>query len=592
MNCKNIQTAILTLTILLAFATTSVYAQESAGVGAQTAVLLLEEADAVYHSNLARQAVGAPPLRWNAELTAAARWFSWDSVANRAEGYCGHQDSQGNWPDVRTQTAGYTGVSGAENAFCGYVSGEAAVEGWLNSEGHRANLLDPNSREVGLGYYHLADGRGYVTQDFGHDPAYAPVVINHEALSTDSREVELYIYDAEAAGGFNGRGATVDMQVSNHPTFANATWEPYTSRKTWTLAPGEAGWRTVYVKSRDQLGRTATVQDSIYFGGDIPGDALATMPLSSVQPEVTLHDLNAGGLPMMQFSLGWLADDASETFTKWWGAGERVADPQAWGGTAYALRPGDGESFAWIADSSFAKDTPLVAYFRLKVASNGSGGEVARISVKGGGVEYGPVVLRGGDFVQAGEYQEFAVPFTFHNNPTDGFLLFQIWRSGAPEVTFDAVTVFTAPESASPTYSWRPLGNYRGQGVWVRFTDGASHFSPFMEASTMRRAMVVNPTDLSLLATHTIASAPVRVDISAPAGVTWQARSSVDWVQLEQADSHLIVRVNSTELTPGAYAAVITVTPDSASGLDEQRITVNVQVVDVLATLYLPAVQR
>lgn len=45
----------------------------------------------------------------------------------------------------------------------------------MNSPGHRANLLDPNSREIGLGYYlRESDRRGYVVQDFGADVVYPP----------------------------------------------------------------------------------------------------------------------------------------------------------------------------------------------------------------------------------------------------------------------------------------------------------------------------------------------------------------------------------------------------------------------------------
>ena len=153
-----------------------------------------EEAMTVYLGNLARHDNGVPPLRWNWQMTQAARWFSWDSVENRMEPYCGHQDTQGNWPDYRIRFFGYKGFGGAENAYCGYVTPQQAIDGWMNSPGHRANLLDPNSREVGLGYYvRDGDGRGYVTQDFGVDAVYPPVVIEHEALGTTSPQVNLYL---------------------------------------------------------------------------------------------------------------------------------------------------------------------------------------------------------------------------------------------------------------------------------------------------------------------------------------------------------------------------------------------------------------
>ena len=71
----------------------------------QTQMLLYDEARTVYLGNLARRDNGIPPLRWNRQLTDAARWYSWDSTENRPAGFCGHQDTQGNWPDYRAQMA-------------------------------------------------------------------------------------------------------------------------------------------------------------------------------------------------------------------------------------------------------------------------------------------------------------------------------------------------------------------------------------------------------------------------------------------------------------------------------------------------------
>lgn len=143
---------------------------------------------------------------------------------------------------------------------------------------------------------HLAPGggRGYVTQDFGHDPAYAPVVINDEALATASNAVSLYIYDAEAGGGLQGKSPTVSMQVSNDACFTGASWESYTTEKAWTLADGRRAGAPSTSRRADALQRTVVVQDSIYRGGELPAGALATLPLSTVRPDVTLDDLESG----------------------------------------------------------------------------------------------------------------------------------------------------------------------------------------------------------------------------------------------------------------------------------------------------------
>src|SRR5690606_18267430 len=83
----------------------------------QNAQLWMQEAQTVYLGNLARRDEGLPPLRWNRNLTEAARWFSWDSVENRPDGYCGHLDTQGGLFGDRALKHGYYGAAGAENAF-------------------------------------------------------------------------------------------------------------------------------------------------------------------------------------------------------------------------------------------------------------------------------------------------------------------------------------------------------------------------------------------------------------------------------------------------------------------------------------------
>ena len=443
----------------------------------QTPTLLYDEARAVYLGNLARRDNGLPPLRWNRQLTYAARWFSWDSTENRPSGYCGHQDTLGHWPSDRAPIFGYLGSAGAENAFCPYVSPDVAIQGWMADAPHRANLLDPNSREIGLGYYQRdSDGRGYVTQDFGNDAVHAPTIIENEAISTTSPNVNLYIYDRSTGGGFVGLGAATEMMVSNNPYFDGAIWEPYNANKAWTLTSG-SGWRDVYVKTRDKFNRSLTVSDTIYLGteANVPLNEIGMgAQMSTTQSQVTLYNLNGNGFPQVQFSPGWMADDSSQSFTKWWGNGESVNDAVAWGGTAYRLYPGDGESFGWVNDTSFIQNIPMVAYFRLKVNDNTSNSEVARISVQGGPTEYGPISLRGVDFTAPNQYQEFAINFTFSPTSNDPFLIFKFWRSGNADLYVDAVSIFTTPQVITSPLTWSvPGNNYRGQGVWVRYTNGS-----------------------------------------------------------------------------------------------------------------------
>lgn len=53
-----------------------------------------------------------------------------------------------------------------ENIAWGQRSPEEVMNGWMNSEGHRANILNPNFTKIGVGYYQNAAGRNYWTQLF------------------------------------------------------------------------------------------------------------------------------------------------------------------------------------------------------------------------------------------------------------------------------------------------------------------------------------------------------------------------------------------------------------------------------------------
>lgn len=54
-----------------------------------------------------------------------------------------------------------------ENVAYGYQTGQDAVGGWMNSDGHRANILQKDYRNIAVGAYQDKDGRWYVAQVFG-----------------------------------------------------------------------------------------------------------------------------------------------------------------------------------------------------------------------------------------------------------------------------------------------------------------------------------------------------------------------------------------------------------------------------------------
>lgn len=559
--------------------------------------LVYNEEQTVYLTNLKRAAHGVPPLRWNRQLTEAARWFSWDSVENRPGGYCGHQDTNGQWPSDRASLFGYNGFAGAENCFCGYVTPEQAVEGWYNetppNDGHRQNMLDPNSWEVGLGYYRRdSDGRGYVTQDFGVDSAYPPVIINNEAIQTNNPTVNLYIYSNSSSGGITGLGPATEMMVSNDPCFLNATWEAYSAYKSWTLEPG-TGWRTVYVKTRDASGRSTVAKDTIYLGPSIPYQDLGLEQASTRSGQVNLYKLNGGGLPFMQFSLGWLVE--METGTLWWGNGEVVADPDASAGQAYRLRPGNGNSFVWVTPTDYPRNLNSQVYFRLKVNDNSVTTTVARISVSTNGVERDFLELKGTDFAAPGVYQEFPLDFVQYDDPSYPWLILGVDRQGEATVYADRVVAFTAPEPVQASKTWDvPGGNYRGGTVWVRYTNNAGAFSAIAEAITTRSQLQVSPTSLSFMGEYTT-TVPAIQTLTVGYGEgcdrpPWSAHSSHSWLKVITSTPYIQVWVDPTGLPTGIHHATLTVDAGPDILDSPQTIPVVFTLVDQLGRVFLPLI--
>lgn len=54
-----------------------------------------------------------------------------------------------------------------ENVAYGYASGKSVTAAWMKSPGHRANLLTPQHRLIGVGAYQDSNGRWYVAQVLG-----------------------------------------------------------------------------------------------------------------------------------------------------------------------------------------------------------------------------------------------------------------------------------------------------------------------------------------------------------------------------------------------------------------------------------------
>jgi uncharacterized protein YkwD len=123
------------------------FAQERVGVepdseGPARAVIRIANAE--------RSARGLGRLKEQDAPRNAAEWMAGDMAKHDA---FDHTDSRGRDFAERLRAFGYADARlMAENIGRGAESAQAAVQGWLSSPAHRRNLLDPEARDVGVGY--------------------------------------------------------------------------------------------------------------------------------------------------------------------------------------------------------------------------------------------------------------------------------------------------------------------------------------------------------------------------------------------------------------------------------------------------------
>ncbi len=117
-------------------------------------------------TNAYRLANGAEPLLLNSELNAAAQAFA-ESMATLQ--FFDHTAPDGSTPGDRMAAAGYNGWTWGENIAYGYNTPDQVMKGWINSSGHRANILSKNYKDIGIGYTvsNKAGNTAYWVQDFG-----------------------------------------------------------------------------------------------------------------------------------------------------------------------------------------------------------------------------------------------------------------------------------------------------------------------------------------------------------------------------------------------------------------------------------------
>ena len=112
--------------------------------------------------NKVRAQYGRGPLTCDAIGTQVARAHSQDMCD---KGYFSHTSPGGSTPWSRLQAGGVQFSSAWENIAWGYASPQAVHNGWMNSSGHRQNMLGSSWTRVGIGYFNC-NGKAYWTEVF------------------------------------------------------------------------------------------------------------------------------------------------------------------------------------------------------------------------------------------------------------------------------------------------------------------------------------------------------------------------------------------------------------------------------------------
>src|SRR4029078_3041745 len=99
-------------------------------------------------TNTSRNSYGLSTLTYNDELAKAAQTKANDMLA---KGYFAHNTPDGKTPWDFIQAQHYNYIMAGENLAVNFTEAENVEDAWMNSPGHKANILNKNCEEIGIG---------------------------------------------------------------------------------------------------------------------------------------------------------------------------------------------------------------------------------------------------------------------------------------------------------------------------------------------------------------------------------------------------------------------------------------------------------
>ena len=126
-----------------------------------------DEQALVDQTNAERKKLNLPPLTVNPALMTMAR----DQSRLMAEAKTLSHQVNGRSFEIRLRDSKYLSRAAGENCAEGAGTTKEAVAGWMQSPGHKANILSTDYREIGVGLARSSEGRPYYTQVFASPAA-------------------------------------------------------------------------------------------------------------------------------------------------------------------------------------------------------------------------------------------------------------------------------------------------------------------------------------------------------------------------------------------------------------------------------------
>lgn len=170
-------------------------------------------------TNTKRQEAGLSPLSIASSLVQTAQSHAVDMANNN---YFSHTALDGSSVGDRARRFGYQNLVG-ENIGAGYESPEAVIEGWMNSPGHRENILDPRYTEIGFGFFSnsASEYGNYWVQVFGINPnvdsssAISPIPSDFEETCTIAQSSNQAVLNNSPGIHFNNHLLATSVPESN-----------------------------------------------------------------------------------------------------------------------------------------------------------------------------------------------------------------------------------------------------------------------------------------------------------------------------------------------------------------------------------------